>query len=258
MNNNTLFDSLGDSDPVVTDAARTAPPELRKDSDLGRVFPSGVKIGRAKYGLGVFSYAFIPAGTPIGRVRGVVVHDPDYSSDYCIAAGEGMALEPAPPFCYLNHSCEPNCTLMHYVNEEEFDGTEVEGCLERSGYSSITKDDLYGEETNPDPMFLGDEDECLFGDGGAECGCDWDEDALGDGGEDENDEDAYEHLYNDEATDVEIWVETSRDILPGEQLTIDYSWPSDRAMRCLCGATACRGWIVDPSELGEIEKGDHS
>ncbi len=98
----------------------------RSASDEGRVFPSGVRVGRTSYGLGVFSFALISKGTPIARVPGKLIHDPDYGSDYCISAGEGSVLEPGPPFCYLNHSCQPNCQLMQYVREEADADEELE------------------------------------------------------------------------------------------------------------------------------------
>ena len=225
---------------------------FRKSTDLGRIFPTGVKVGKTKYGFGVFSYAFIPAGTPIGRARGTVVYGAEYSSDYCIAAGDGIVLEPAPPFCYLNHSCEPNCSLMHYVSDEELDGTETEGNLvhDELHSSHTTTDDLYGEDMDPFSE-LTEDDECCFGDGGApEITADDSEkidDSFGDAEEEE------EPAYNDDEHGIEIWVETTRDVLPGEELTIDYSWPADRAMKCLCGAKTCRGWIVDPEELDELQ-----
>lgn len=203
---------------------------LRRKSDLGRIFQSGVEIRRTPYGYGVFSYAFIPAGTPIGRVRGIIINDPDYSSDYCIAAGEDNALEPAPPFCYLNHCCEPNCSLMHYVSEEEMQNDPT--C------KSLTKDEIY-DESEPE------DEECSYG-GELEP-----ESGL-DPSLEEDAEDPLEHLYDDDRYDIEIWVESTKDIFPGEELTIDYSWPSDRAMKCLCGANHCRGWIVDPAELDDL------
>lgn len=46
-----------------------------------------------------------------------------------------------------------------------------------------------------------------------------------------------------------VWVEALRTIEPGEELTIDYSWPADAAIRCGCRSPQCRGWIVDPAEL---------
>ena len=58
-------------------------------------------------------------------------------------------------------------------------------------------------------------------------------------------------FFEDDA-DAEIWVEAVRDILPNEELTIDYAWPADRAVKCLCGTSKCRGWIVDPTEKSQI------
>lgn len=38
----------------------------------------------------------------------------------------------------------------------------------------------------------------------------------------------------------------------GAELTIDYGWPADVAIRCLCGKATCRGWIVHPDELARL------
>ena len=46
-----------------------------------------------------------------------------------------------------------------------------------------------------------------------------------------------------------LWLQTIRPVEPGEEILIDYSWPADAAIPCRCGATNCRGWIVDPAEL---------
>ena len=207
----------------------------RDNSDLGKVFPSGIRIDRNAYGLGVFAFAFIPQGVPIARVSGQVIRDPDYGSDYCIDAGDGKVLEPSAPFCYLNHACEPNCQLTQYVKEEDADES----------------DDLEtGELTEEEMDFEGDcdlsDDDCIYG------GLEEDEsiescDVLEEEGA-ESDE-----LLED-ATEAEIWVEAIRDIMPNEELTIDYAWPADRAMRCLCGLPQCRGWIVDPAERKLLPK----
>jgi len=180
----------------------------RKQSDLGTVFPSGVQVGQTPYGFGVFAFAFIPLGTPIARVSGDIFHNPNYSSDYCIDAGDGKVLEPAPPFCYLNHSCEPNCELMVYDVEEEPEESEP-----------IDDDGIYGgtDDSVPDDTVEEDEDE-----------------------------------ETEEESQPEVWVEAIRDILPNEELTIDYSWPADRAAKCLCGKPQCRGWIVDPAERDQL------
>ncbi len=220
-------------------------PEIprRGDADVGRVFTSGVQVGRTSYGLGVFSFAFIPKGTPIGRVPGRLIHDPDYGSDYCISAGEGSVLEPGAPFCYLNHSCEPNCQLMQYIREEVDEDEDLEIGELSENEMNLADEDEFDDE-------FCDDDECYFGDGAVS---ESNEELSNETGDDEDIEpDENEPFFEDDA-DAEIWVESTRDILPGEELTIDYAWPADRAARCLCGTPKCRGWIVDPEELDLIE-----
>ena len=202
----------------------------RECSDLGKVFPSGVRIGKNSYGLGVFAFAFIPKGTPIARVAGHVIHDPDYGSDYCIDAGDGKVLEPAPPFCYLNHACEPNCQLMQYVKEEDAAESEY-----------LETGELTEEEMDFEEEYDFADDDGIYG------GIEEDASMEADDVEEEYEEEFEEPLFEKDA-DAEIWIETTRDIMPDEELTIDYAWPADRAVKCLCGTPQCRGWIVDPAE----------
>ena len=204
----------------------------RELSDLDKVFSSGVRVGKTSYGFGVFAFAFIPKGTPIARVAGHVIDDPNYGSDYCIDAGNGKVLEPAPPFCYLNHACEPNCQLMQYVREEDADESE-----------NLETGELSEEEMNL-------EEECDLGDddgiyGGTE------ENEPSEIVEEEHEGESGEQVFEEDA-DAEIWVESLRDILPNEELTIDYAWPADRAIKCLCGTPQCRGWIIDPAEKHDV------
>ncbi len=81
----------------------------------------GVRVGPADYGLGVFCSRAFRDHQLIGPIRGTVMEAPDYESDYCMELGN-LALEPAPPFCYLNHSCHPNCELVE-MDVEYADGT---------------------------------------------------------------------------------------------------------------------------------------
>ncbi|MDR0392282.1 MAG: hypothetical protein LBH59_10280, partial [Planctomycetaceae bacterium] len=241
----------------------------RSLADCGRVFPFGVRVGETAYGLGVFAYAFIPKNTPIARVSGRIVVDPNYGSDYCINAGDDKVLEPAPPFCYLNHACEPNCLLTQYVRaddvleDEELDEGNLETCdLEADDEDEYDWDDNVLSEYD---------DECFFGDGGAEeVESDVESKFEGDDLNVNNvgkisvaisvtknqadniteidattcTDDAEFAPEFDDDVDSEIWVETLRDILPGEQLTIDYAWPAEKAIKCQCGCKKCRGWIV--------------
>ncbi|MDR1478083.1 MAG: hypothetical protein LBJ00_03990 [Planctomycetaceae bacterium] len=222
---------------------------VRGLSDSGRVFPYGVRVSETAYGLGVFAYAFIPKGTPIARVPGKIIIDPEYSSEYCIDAGNDKVLEPAPPFCYLNHACEPNCLLTQYVkNGEESEGEELEeGNLETQ---DLEPDDDEEEEFEDDDDELGEcDDECFFGDGGAD---EVEVDADVEVTNVIDDVVEFEPEFEDDV-DSEIWVETLRDILPGEQLTIDYAWAADKAVKCQCGCKNCRGWIVAADELELIK-----
>lgn len=50
----------------------------------------------------------------------------------------------------------------------------------------------------------------------------------------------------------EVYVEAIADIAKGAELTIDYGWSADAAIKCLCGSAQCRGWVVAPEELAGL------
>jgi hypothetical protein len=52
--------------------------------------------------------------------------------------------------------------------------------------------------------------------------------------------------------EYEVYVQATRRIAQGEQLTIDYAWAADVAIRCGCRSERCRGWIVNVDELSEV------
>jgi uncharacterized protein len=54
--------------------------------------------------------------------------------------------------------------------------------------------------------------------------------------------------------DPQIWVHALKTVRPSDQLTIDYGWPAESAIRCLCGAAKCRGWVVDVDELDRLKR----
>jgi hypothetical protein len=107
-------------------------------------------------------------------VSGDVLFDVAEASEYSIDLSDGRLLEPAEPFCYLNHSCEPTCELINYT---------------------------------PD------------------------------------DADAYEH---------EVVVRALRTLQPGQELTIDYAWSAEAAIKCGCQSARCRGWIVSAEQLDQL------
>jgi hypothetical protein len=61
--------------------------------------------------------SFTP-GDFIGPIQGEIVEDPEYGSAYGIELGE-RTLEPAAPFRFLNHSCQPSCSLVIFDEEDE-------------------------------------------------------------------------------------------------------------------------------------------
>jgi uncharacterized protein len=79
-----------------------------------------VRVGPSRHGLGVFSLCSFTTGQFLGPIQGERVDDPAYSSAYAIELGN-RSLEPAAPFRFLNHSCQPNCALV-IDGEEDEDG----------------------------------------------------------------------------------------------------------------------------------------
>ena len=71
----------------------------------------GLKIGRSPVGKAVFATRRISDGTCIGEIEGEVISDDEYRSRYAFDLENGAQLEPAPPFRFVNHSCEPNCAF---------------------------------------------------------------------------------------------------------------------------------------------------
>lgn len=66
---------------------------------------------------------------------------------------------------------------------------------------------------------------------------------------------SYECEFDDGSTaPAEIQVEALQDIPEGAELTIDYAWSAHGAIKCLCGAATCRGWVVDIDELPALLK----
>ena len=78
----------------------------------------GVRVSASSHGLGVFALRSFSTGEIIGPIHGEVVEDPDYGSDYGMELGD-QTLEPAAPFRFLNHCCQPNAGLVIYQEEDE-------------------------------------------------------------------------------------------------------------------------------------------
>jgi SET domain-containing protein len=71
-----------------------------------------VRVGPASCGQGVFARGRFRAGEIVAAIQGEIIAEQDYWTAYCIDLGGGEVLEPSAPFRFLNHSCQPNCTLV--------------------------------------------------------------------------------------------------------------------------------------------------
>ena len=69
-------------------------------------------------GKGVYAQKSIAKDAVIGRVRGEVTTDDSRDPRYLMELDEGYLLRPKAPFRYLNHSCNPNCELFVWDDEE--------------------------------------------------------------------------------------------------------------------------------------------
>ena len=147
-----------------------------KQSELDRLMRK-IRIEETPVGKGVFAQRAIAADVVVGEILGEVLDDHPEDSSYCMELQSGRLLEPGPPLRFLNHSCEPNCELFYWVDEE-----------------------------------------------------------------------------SDEPVEDRLWLQTLRKIPAGEEMTIDYCWPADAAIRCRCEAASCRGWIVDPDEFDQLSE----
>lgn len=83
-----------------------------------------VRVGKSHLGRGVYARRLLRKGQVVGEIRGKVIDDPHHSTAYGIDLGGTRQLEPIAPFRFLNHSCEPNCEIIFWEDEngEHSDG----------------------------------------------------------------------------------------------------------------------------------------
>ena len=77
-----------------------------------------IRLGETSVGKGVFARRHIHEGLLLSEILGKVLEDYPEDSSYCMALPSGKLLEPTAPLRFLNHSCDPNCELFYWEDEE--------------------------------------------------------------------------------------------------------------------------------------------
>lgn len=75
-------------------------------------------VGTTHVGQALFAKCGFNASDEIAPISGDVLSD-EHDSQYCMELGDDTVLEPNEPFCFLNHSCEPNCELIIWETHDE-------------------------------------------------------------------------------------------------------------------------------------------
>ncbi|MFM8633535.1 MAG: SET domain-containing protein [Planctomycetia bacterium] len=91
-------------------------PRRRREAADG--FARLVKVGQTHVGRGVFARRWLAPGIVIGEIRGEVMDDHPEDSQYCMELRSGRLLEPGSPFRFVNHSCDPNCEIFYWDDDD--------------------------------------------------------------------------------------------------------------------------------------------
>lgn len=78
-----------------------------------------VRVGPTHVGQGVFAARRLRSGIVIGEIKGDVLDDHPADPSYCMELPTGRLLEPAAPLRFVNHSCDPNCELFYWFDEDK-------------------------------------------------------------------------------------------------------------------------------------------
>ncbi|NBX29671.1 SET domain-containing protein-lysine N-methyltransferase [bacterium] len=77
-----------------------------------------ILIGATPVGRGIFARRKLSPGLVLGEIHGEILDDHPEDSSYVMELPSSRLLEPAPPFRFVNHSCDPNCELFYWYDED--------------------------------------------------------------------------------------------------------------------------------------------
>ncbi len=105
----------------MSDRILPPPEDTRRRRPTGPGSANLLRIAETPVGRGVFARRRIPAGTILGEIRGPILDQPPEDSSYVMELGTGRLLDPAPPFRYVNHGCDPNCEIFYWEESPDED-----------------------------------------------------------------------------------------------------------------------------------------
>ena len=85
----------------------------------GRTKLTLVQPGPTHVGTGVFARRRLKSGMVLGEIFGQVCDDHPVDPSYCMELPSGKVLEPSAPLRFVNHSCDPNCELFYWFDEDD-------------------------------------------------------------------------------------------------------------------------------------------
>jgi hypothetical protein len=77
-----------------------------------------VEVDETRVGRGVFARRKLKAGMVLGEIHGEIFPVEPEDPSYCMELPSGRVLEPTAPLRFLNHSCDPNCELFYWFDED--------------------------------------------------------------------------------------------------------------------------------------------
>jgi hypothetical protein len=104
--------------PVSAPSTPPASPPRHHRRRSGDRVAELIRVGETTIGSGLFARRKMRADLIIGEIDGEIMDDYPEDPSYCMALPSGRLLEPAAPLRFLNHSCDPNCELFYWEDEE--------------------------------------------------------------------------------------------------------------------------------------------
>jgi hypothetical protein len=98
-------------------SSRTSRPRAAGGSRLTTL----LRVGDTAVGRGVFARRRLAARIVLGEILGTVLDGHPADSSYVMELGSGRLLEPASPFRFVNHGCDPNCEIFYWEDSPEED-----------------------------------------------------------------------------------------------------------------------------------------